>query len=127
LSGDAKIEDGLLKLRAGGKLVAYPPAHLGSYEQLAMPENPPATWLTYHLAHPGPSGAIPGDPNPAFYYKGRYHLHYIYNHKDGCAYAHVSSTDMVHWKWHPTTLTPKTMGHGMFSGTVSSPGTERRP
>jgi beta-fructofuranosidase len=90
-----------------------PPA----YETPTMPAHPPSTWLTYHLAHPGPSGAIPADPNPAFYYKGRYHLHYIYNHKEGCAFAHVSSTDMVHWKWHPTTLTPGTTGHGMFSGT----------
>ena len=82
-----------------------------------MPLNPPTTWLSYHLAHPGPGGAIPADPNPAFYYKGRYHLHYIYNHKEGCAFAHVSSTDMVHWKWHPTTLTRNATGHGMFSGT----------
>lgn len=86
-------------------------------ETPAMPPNPPATWLTYHLAHPGPGGAIPADPNPAFYYKGRYHLHYIYNHREGCAFAHVSSTDMVHWKWHPTTLTRNATGHGMFSGT----------
>lgn len=24
---------------------------------------------------------MPGDPNCAFYWKGRYHLHYIYNHR----------------------------------------------
>jgi len=86
-------------------------------ETPTVPANPPRSWLTYHLAHPGPSGAIPADPNPAFYYKGRYHLHYIYNHEEGFAFAHVSSRDMVHWKWHPTTLTPKATGHGMFSGT----------
>ena len=40
-------------------------------ETPAMPANRPKTWLTYHLAHPGPSGASPGDPNPAFYYQGR--------------------------------------------------------
>ena len=44
----------------------------------AMPKNPPESWLTYHLAHPGPGHAVPGDPNPAFFWKGRYHLHYIY-------------------------------------------------
>ena len=82
-----------------------------------MPETPPANWLTYHLLHPGPGGAMPGDPNCAFYWKGRYHLHYIYNHRAGFAFAHVSSDDLVHWKWHPTTLTPGTTGHGMFSGT----------
>ena len=87
-------------------------------ETPSMPLSPPATWLTYHLAHPGPGGAVPGDPNPAFYYKGRYHLHYICNLKSGgCAYAHVSSTDMVHWRWHPTRLVPQCTGHGMFSGT----------
>jgi sucrose-6-phosphate hydrolase SacC (GH32 family) len=87
------------------------------YDVPAMPTNPPKTWLTYHLAHPGPGNAMPGDPNCAFYWKGRYHLHYIYEADGGPAFAHVSSTDMVHWKWHPTTLTPKTTGHGMFSGT----------
>ncbi|NIY16559.1 MAG: hypothetical protein GWM98_17520, partial [Nitrospinaceae bacterium] len=83
----------------------------------AMMENPPKTWLTYHLAHPGPDRAWPGDPNPAFFWKGRYHLHYIYRDPTGFVFAHVSSDDMVHWKWHPTVLGPTTMGHGMFSGT----------
>lgn len=87
------------------------------FETPAMPANPPANWLTYHLLHPGPGGAMPGDPNCAFLWKGLYHLHYIYNHKDGFAFAHVSSKDLVHWTWHPTTLFPKTTGHGMFSGT----------
>ena len=80
-----------------------------------MPANPPATWLTYHLAHPGVTA--PGDPNGAFFWKGRYHLHYIYENKAGVSWAHVSSKDMLHWKWRPTTLTPATMGHDMFSGT----------
>jgi len=82
-----------------------------------MPKNVPANWLTYHLAHPGPGVGMPGDPNPAFYYKGRYHLHYIYKNKHGFAFAHVSSKDMVTWKWHPTVLVGPNTGHGMFSGT----------
>ncbi|MDG1356657.1 MAG: hypothetical protein P8P36_00520, partial [Akkermansiaceae bacterium] len=86
-------------------------------ETPAMPKNPPKTWLTYHLAHPGPGKASPGDPNPAFFWKGRYHLHYIYKNRTGFVFAHVSSDDMVHWEWHPTVLGPETMGHGMFSGT----------
>jgi len=66
----------------------------------AMPENPPETWLTYHLAHPEAEGtATAFDPNPAFFWKGRYHLHYIYKHQTGSVLAHVSSEDMVHWKW----------------------------
>lgn len=43
-------------------------------ETPTMPLNPPETWLTCHMAHPGPGGAVLGDPNPAFYYKGRYLL-----------------------------------------------------
>jgi sucrose-6-phosphate hydrolase SacC (GH32 family) len=81
------------------------------------PDNPPENWLTFHLAHPGPGTGFPGDPNPAYFYKGRYHLHYIYRSQYGFAYAHVSSTDMVHWKWHRTVFTPPETGHGMFSGT----------
>jgi beta-fructofuranosidase len=83
----------------------------------ALPARVPATWLTFHLAHPGPGTAMPGDPNSAFFHKGRYHLHYIYEAAGGFAYAHVSSPDMVRWKWHPTTLEPGFTGHGMFSGT----------
>jgi sucrose-6-phosphate hydrolase SacC (GH32 family) len=84
----------------------------------AMPENPPETWLTYHLAHPAAEETVTaGDPNPAFFWKGRYHLHYIYKIKEESVYAHVSSEDMVHWKWHSTVLGPTTMGHGLWSGT----------
>ena len=38
-------------------------------ETPAWPQNPPDSWLTYHLAHPGPGEAFPGDPNCAFYWK----------------------------------------------------------
>ena len=81
------------------------------------PENAPEDWLTFHLAHPGPGIGYPGDPNPAYFYKGRYHMHYIYKHPYGFAYAHISSEDMVYWKWHPTVLSPPLTGHGMYSGT----------
>jgi len=129
----AMIKDGKLVLDGKGYLLAArsdaalkaasaqpPPTSTAGYtgpDIIAMPLTPPTSWLTYHLAHPGPSGAVPADPNPAFFYKGRYHLNYIYNNRDGCAFAHVSSTDMVHWAWHPTTLSPTTTGHGMYSGT----------
>ena len=71
-------------------------------ETPAWPKEPPADWLTYHLCHPGPGSPHPGDPNPAFYWKGRYHLHYIYRNHTGFAFGHVSGTDLVHWTWHPT-------------------------
>jgi sucrose-6-phosphate hydrolase SacC (GH32 family) len=69
------------------------------------------------LAHPTFTKGSPFDPNPAFYYKGRYHMHYIYRPGAGFSFAHVSSKDMVHWKWHPTVQAPPITGHGMFSGT----------
>ena len=123
LSAGAKIEGGRLVLDAdgatliaAGKDVSYTMSPDG-FKTPVFPENPPASWLTYHLVHPGPGRAEPGDPNCAFYWKGRYHLHYIYGHDGGPNFAHVSSSDMVHWKWHPTTFTPKSTGHGMFSGT----------
>ena len=121
LTGGARIEGGRLVLdTTGATLIATATkraAEAVEFETPAMPANPPDDWLTYHLLHPGPGGAMPGDPNCAFFWKGRNHLHYIYNHKDGFAFAHVSSDDMVHWTWHPTTLFPKVTGHGMFSGT----------
>jgi len=86
-------------------------------ETPVWPKNPPDNWAIYHLAHPTFTRGSPFDPNPAFYYKGRYHLHYIYRPRVGFSFAHVSSTDMVHWKWHPTVLVPPVTGHGMFSGT----------
>jgi sucrose-6-phosphate hydrolase SacC (GH32 family) len=119
LTGGAKVVDGNLLLDGvnGEFLCETGKEEPITFETPARPANPPADWLTYHLAHPGPGTATPGDPNCAFFWKGRYHLHYIYTHQDGFAFAHVSSTDMVHWKWHPTTLTPTKTGHGMFSGT----------
>ena len=86
-------------------------------ETPAWPEDPPDDWVTFHLAHPGPGDAHPGDPNCAFDYKGRYHLHYIYRNRTGFVFAHVSSDDMVRWTWHRTVLAPPMTGHGMFSGT----------
>jgi len=118
LVGGATVEGGRLLLDGkGGTMVCKTgmDAPVAS-ETPARPENPPENWLTFHLTHPGPGNAMPGDPNCAFFWKGRYHLHYIYNHK-GFSFAHVSSTDLVHWTWHPTTLSRKTTGHGMFSGT----------
>jgi sucrose-6-phosphate hydrolase SacC (GH32 family) len=109
-----ELDDGKLILGRHGFLIStrkYVP------QIPQWPQNPPKNWLTYHLAHPGPGRAQPGDPNPAFYYEARYHLHYIYENMYGINYAHVSSEDMVRWKWHPTVLAPPFTGHGMFSGT----------
>jgi len=131
--GGAKLADGKLVLAGQAVVVAAaseqaakvdvrqrgggPPAGPYVTETPAMPEVVPDNWLTYHLAHPGPGVGFPGDPNCAFHYKGRYHLHYIYKNKHGFAFAHVSSKDMVRWNWHPTVLIGPNTGHGMFSGT----------
>ena len=133
MKNGAKLADGKLVLGENSVLVAAvtedgakmatrkksarAPAAPYVEETPAMPKDVPANWLTYHLAHPGPGVGMPGDPNPAFYYKGRYHLHYIYKNNHGFAFAHVSSKDMVTWKWHPTVLVGPNTGHGMFSGT----------
>lgn len=132
MAGGAKLSGGKLVLGKGGVLVgartkdgarvsnrSSKPVFTGPYvpETPSWPTNPPKSWPTFHLVHPGPGHSMPGDPNPAFYYKGRYHMHYIYRNHTGFVFAHVSSDDMVHWKWHPTVLAPPTTGHGMFSGT----------
>ena len=105
------------KILASGELVPDGTPLDYPYETPARPASVPPNWLTYHLAHPGPGSAMPGDPNCALFWNGRYHLHYIYTYLDGFSFAHVSSADMVHWQWHPTTLTPPKTGHGMYSGT----------
>ena len=88
-------------------------------ETPAMPEVIPEHWMTYHILHPDRSASDPGDPNAAIYYKGRYHFHYIYRNRFGVCFAHLSSKDMVNWKWHETSLAPPTTGgYGMFSGTA---------
>ena len=133
MTDGAKLAGGRLTLDGKGYMVATrteaaakaatrpdnPRVPTGPYvpDTPSWPAKPPANWLTFHLAHPGPGNAYPGDPNPIFDYKGRYHLHYIYRNSTGFVFAHVSSDDMVRWKWHKTVLAPPTTGHGMFSGT----------
>ena len=100
--------------RAGNPRAPLPP-HVP--ETPAWPKDPPDDWAIYHLAHPTFTMGSPFDPNPAVFHKGRYHLHYIYKNRTGFVFGHVSSKDMVRWKWHPTVLAPPNTGHGMFSGT----------
>jgi sucrose-6-phosphate hydrolase SacC (GH32 family) len=64
----------------------------------------------YHFAIPE-GQAMPFDPNGAIFWKGRYHLFYIFQDHRGHNWGHVSSTDLFHWRHHPTGLTG-----GMFSG-----------
>jgi len=64
----------------------------------------------YHFVIPEGFG-MPFDPNGAIFWKGRYHLFYIFQDERGHCWGHVSSTDLVHWRHHPTGL-----AGGMFSG-----------
>ncbi len=72
---------------------------------LADPHRP-----AYHFVIPE-GYARPFDPNGAIFWKGRYHLFYIFQDKRGHNWGHVSSTDLLHWRHHPTGLVA-----GMFSG-----------
>ncbi len=68
----------------------------------------------YHFVVPE-GVAMPFDPNGAIYWKGRYHLFYIYQDtrlgRKADHWGHVSSTDLFHWVHHPTGLLD-----GMYSG-----------
>ena len=64
----------------------------------------------YHFVIPEGFG-MPFDPNGAIFWNGRYHLFYIFQDERGHNWGHVSSTDLVHWRHHPTGL-----AGGMFSG-----------
>ncbi|MYB20400.1 MAG: hypothetical protein F4Y16_15680 [Holophagales bacterium] len=68
----------------------------------------------YHLVIPE-GVAMPFDPNGAIYWKGRYHLFYIFQDtrlgKRSDHWGHMSSTDLFHWRHHPTCLL-----EGMYSG-----------
>lgn len=68
----------------------------------------------YHFVVPE-GVASPFDPNGAIYWKGRYHLFYIFQDKRSGKksdhWGHMSSTDLFHWRHHPTGLL-----EGMYSG-----------
>ena len=68
----------------------------------------------YHFAVPE-GVATPFDPNGAIYWQGRYHLFYIFQDarsgERADHWGHVSSTDLFHWRHHPTGLLD-----GMYSG-----------
>jgi sucrose-6-phosphate hydrolase SacC (GH32 family) len=66
---------------------------------------------TYHFMAPEGSYS-PFDANGAMYWKGRYHLFYIFQKlqdeepREANSWGHASSIDLVHWVHHPTALAP---------------------
>ena len=64
---------------------------------------------SYHIVIPE-GRAQPFDPNGFIFWKGRYHLFYIYqdtvNDEVAHCRGHISSPDLVHWSNHPRALAP---------------------
>ena len=58
---------------------------------------------TYHFIAPE-SICHPFDPQGCIYWKGRYHLFYALQVEDVGLWGHASSTDLLHWRHHPTTF-----------------------
>jgi beta-fructofuranosidase len=75
----------------------------------------------YHFVAPEGVGR-PFDPNGALYWRGRYHLFYIFQDPalphGGHCWGHASSADLLHWEYHPTALAPAPGDPetGIFSG-----------
>ncbi len=71
----------------------------------------------YHFVIPE-GFCMPFDPNGAIFWKGRYHLFYIYQDAGRHYWGHVSSTDLLHWRHHPPALfpAPGDPDRGIFSG-----------
>ena len=69
---------------------------------------------TYHFVVPE-GIAMPFDPNGAIFWKGRYHLFYIFQDsrlgKRSDHWGHASTIDLMHWRHHPLGLV-----EGMYSG-----------
>jgi len=120
LLGDARIAGGRLQLDKPGaylmatRLTPQASVDLSSADSLVRahrerllsdPYRP-----GYHFVTPE-GRCMPFDPNGAIFWKGRYHLFYIFQDARGHNWGHVSSTDLFHWRHHPTGLIS-----GMFSG-----------
>ncbi len=71
----------------------------------------------YHFVIPE-DYAMPFDPNGAIFWRGRYHLFYIYQERGVHVFGHASSLDLLHWRHHPPALfpTPDSPEKGIFSG-----------
>lgn len=80
---------------------------------------------TYHFVAPE-GHAFPFDPNGAIYWKGKYHLGFIYQKRptkeyspdNGHVWGHAVSTDLLHWTLYPDMLnvTEGDREKGIFSG-----------
>ena len=57
-----------------------------------------------------------------FYWKGTYHVFYLWAGRGGTTWEHLSSTDLLHWQEHPTALRPGAKGtpdaDSIFTGSI---------
>lgn len=111
--GGASISGGELRLEGGHVLVNVDRPRSRDVED----------WPTYHIsALPDEGLARPYDANGCIFWKGKYHLMYIYQDrkrpKEGHSWGHLSSTDLVNWTIHPPALLPEPgdPDTGIFSG-----------
>jgi len=78
------------------------------------------SWPIYHFHALEEEGRCrPYDPNGCIFWKGRYHLMYIYqDSKRGHSWGHASSTDLTRWTIHPPAIVPRPedASVGTFSG-----------
>ncbi|MBN1443218.1 MAG: GH32 C-terminal domain-containing protein, partial [Planctomycetes bacterium] len=114
LAGGAKIAGGRLHLDGSGFLVigAAPPRDRASEE-----------WPSYHIsARPEEGLCRPYDANGCIFWKGTYHLMYIFQDPKlphgGHCWGHLASADLVHWEYLPPSLVPEPGDSdvGIFSG-----------
>ena len=79
-------------------------------------------WPTWHItALPEEGHCVPYDANGGIFWKGKYHLMYIFQShggRRGHCWGHASSTDLVNWTFHPASLAlePGEPDAGTFSG-----------
>lgn len=70
----------------------------------------------FHFCIPEGNGR-PGDPNGAFFNNGLYHLMFLYNRTgSGFSWGHVSSKNLLSWRYHPDAIFPGNGDDGCFSG-----------
>lgn len=131
IEGDVRLREGALELGGNGAtLIARPAAQTLSTwrpgapvprsviegarnlrEHLLHDPYRPA----YHFVVPEDNG-LPGDPNGAVFWNGRYHLMYLFHNGQAFEWGHVSSRDLVHWRHHPRSIMADQGDEGIFSG-----------
>ena len=69
----------------------------------------------YHFV--SPEGVChPFDPNGSIFWKGQYHLMYIFQNEKGHCWGHAVSNDMLHWRILPPALVPDEWERAIYSG-----------